>query len=180
MLEASKAKADVDLHWVDGPEDEGETSNGAEESLGLAILSGSGSATIECKLVDNHKVGDATKRIPTPLLTISATKGSKETSEDHDHIGNNCHEDFGTAEAGQEAKVQKKEWSSETPVNIACPVDLTIDDLNSVWDVLVLLDLLDFVVGNAITRSHCEVREKGEGGNEGGEDMEETFLLYVD
>ena len=37
--------------------------------------------------------------------------------------------------------------------------------------------LNDLVVGDSITSSHGEVRQEGEGGDEGSQDVEHAFLL---
>ena len=166
-----------DLHGVNGPKNQGETSDSAVESLGLVILTSNGSATIEGELVDDNKVGNACESIPAPLLAITSPKCGKETGKDHDDIGNDSDEDVGTTETSQEAKVKEQECGGDTPVNITCPVNLAVNDLNGIWDMLVLFDLLNLVVGDAITRGHCEVRQESKGGDEGREDMEESFLL---
>lgn len=168
------------LHWIDGPKNEGETSNSTEEGLGLVIFTSDGMTTIQSKLVNDDEIGNATESIPAPFLAITATESSKETSKDHDHIGNNGDENIGTAKTSQEGKIEEQERGCEGPVHISGVVDLTVDVLNSVWNVLVGLDDLDVLHCDAITRSHGEVGEEGEGGDKGSDDMEEPFLLMSD
>ncbi len=176
--EVRRQRSGAELHWVDRPEDEGETSDGSKESLSLAVLASSSRTAVEGELVDDSEIGEATKSIPAPLLTIFLTESSKETSHDHDQIGNNGNENVGTTEAGQEAKIEEQEWGGEGPVNITSVVDLTEDILDGVWDMLgVLLDDRDVLQRDASTGGHCEVGEEGEGGDEGSDDMEESFLL---
>lgn len=165
------------LHWVDGPENEGESTDGTKESLSFAVLASRCRTTIEGKLVNDDEIGNASKRIPAPFLSIATAESSKQTSEDHDHIGNNGNQNVGTAETSQEAKIEKQEWGSDAPVDITGIVDLTIDVVDNIWHMLVLLDNLDLVESDTITGGHCEVGEEGEGGDEGSEDMEEAFFL---
>lgn len=161
-----------DLHWIDGPEYEGETSNGTEENLGLVILPSNGSSAVQGELIDDNKVGNASKGVPAPFLAIIATKSGEETSNNHDQICNHGDENVGTTKTGQEAQVEKQEWGGEAPVNVACPVDFTVDILNRV-----ILVHSNFVLRDAITSGHSEVGEEGESGDEGSQDMEESFLL---
>ena len=72
-----------DSHWVDSPENQCEASDGTVESLGLAVLACNSSTTIEGKLVDNDEVGNASPGVPSPLLPIIVTEGSKEAGQDH-------------------------------------------------------------------------------------------------
>lgn len=139
------------LHWIDGPEDEGESTNRNVEGLGLAILTLGSSAAVEGKLVDDDNVGNASVCVPAPLLTITSTVGSEETSEDHDNVGDNSNENVGTAETSQEAEIEEQEWGGDTPINVTGIIDLAVDVLNSIWDMLVLFDELDVVQRDAIT-----------------------------
>ena len=43
----------VNLHWVDGPKNKGESSDGAEESSGLLVLVLNHTTAVEGELVDN-------------------------------------------------------------------------------------------------------------------------------
>lgn len=98
--------SDTPDDWVDGPENEGEASNSAVESLSLAVFAGNSSAAVEGKLVDDDQEGDAGPGVPAPLLAIRFAVGSEETSEHHDDIGNDGNEDIGTAETGKKAKIE--------------------------------------------------------------------------
>jgi hypothetical protein len=168
------------LHGIDGPEDQGETSNGTKESLGLAIFTSSGSTTIEGKLVDDDNVRNAGKCIPAPFLAISVTKSSKHASEDHDQISNDGNENVGTTKASEEAEIKEQEWGSNTPVDVTCIVYFTLDDFDGIWNMLaVLLSDDDLVNSDAVTSGHCEVGQEGKGGDESSEDMEEAFLLIL-
>jgi hypothetical protein len=143
--------------WVDGPEDEGEASNGTVESLGLAVLVGNGGAAVESELVDDNEEGNAGPGVPAPLLAVLVTIGSKETSEDHDDIGNKSHEDVGTTETGKQRKIEQEKRSGDAPVDITSPVDLTVDNLFGVWDVLVALLDHNLVQVDTITGGHGKV-----------------------
>ena len=158
MLASTKhERKKCNVHWVDSPEDQSETSNGSEESLGLAVLVGSCGTAVEGELVDNDQVGNAGNGVPSPLSSICVTEGSEETGEDHDHIGNNGHEDAGTVEAGKQGKIEEQEWCGHGPVDISSPVYLTVDGLICVWDMLVGLDLDNLVEADSITACHSIV-----------------------
>ncbi len=132
---------------------------------------------IDSKLVDDNEVGNASHGVVTPLGSSLGSKGSKETGEDHDHISDNGNENVGTAQATKEAKIQKQEWGGNTPVDVSSPVDFTLNDIVSVREVLLGMLDLGLVDGDTITDSHGEVRDHGEGGDEGSQDVEQAFLL---
>lgn len=158
VLAKMKHKEQVEnIHWVGGPEDQSEASNGGEESLGLSILVGSSGTAVESELVDDDEEGSAGNGIPSPFGSVSTTEGSEETGEDHDQIGNDSNEEAGTIETGEETEIGEQEWRGHGPVDISCPVDLAVDGLVCVWDVLVGLGLDDLVVADAITAGHSVV-----------------------
>ena len=109
------------------------------------------------------------------------TEGSEETSQDHDQIGDNGNQDTGTVETGQQGQVKQEERGGNTPVDITGPVDLAeevfLDVDIGVWSVLERAVESGLVEGDAITRGHGEVGDEREGGDEGRDDVEETFLL---
>ncbi len=97
----------ANLHWVDGPEDKGESGNGAEESSSLLVLVLDHTTAIEGKLVDNDQVGNTSHGIPSPFGALFNGKGSEETGQDHDHISDNGNEDVGTVQSSEQGKVQE-------------------------------------------------------------------------
>jgi hypothetical protein len=145
------------IHWVNSPKDQGVASNGSEESLGLAILVGSSSTAVASELVDDGKVSEAGNGIPSPLLALRVTVGGKEASENHDQVGHDSDEDAGTVETGEKGKIEEQEWSGQGPVDVSCPVYLTVDSLVCVWDMLVRLDLDDLVVVDPSAAGHGEI-----------------------
>lgn len=97
----------VNSHWVGSPENKGEAGNGSKEATDLATLGSGHGATVDSQVPDNDEIGNTGDGIPAPLLRrILVTKGSKETSEDHDKIGNNSHGDIGTIEACNQRQVE--------------------------------------------------------------------------
>ena len=139
------------LHWVDGPEDQSEASNGTIESLGLAVLAGNSGAAVEGKLIDDDEEGNAGPGVPAPLLAVIVAESREETSQDHDEVGNHGNQNVGTTQTSEECKVHEEEWGSDAPVNISCPVDLAVVNLGCVWDVLVRLGFGDLVQANSVT-----------------------------
>lgn len=168
-----------DLHWVDSPEDQGEPTDGGKEGGGLFVLLHGDLTAIEGELVNNDQVGNASHGVPAPLGRLVDGESSEETGEDHDDISNDGDKDAGTIQTGQEAEVEQKERGGETPVNITGPVDLTVDDVVGVWEVLLGVLDGDLVLANTITDSHGIVGEGCEGGDEGSQDVEQSFLLWI-
>jgi hypothetical protein len=106
----------INLHWVQGPEKKSESSNGRVESTGLVVLGGNSASAVLGQLVDNNQVGNAGNGIPSPLLTISVAKGSKETGQDHDDIGHDGNQNAGAVETGKQTEVEKQERSGQSPL----------------------------------------------------------------
>jgi len=163
---------------VDGPEKEGESGDGSEEGGSLGVLLGNNSAAIEGELVDNDKVSDAGHGVVSPSGALLIGETGKETSQDHDEIGNNGNKETGTVQASKEAKVQKQEWSGNTPVDVTSPVDFTVKGLVCVGNVLVRLLERDGRVANTLTRGHGKVGDGSESGDEGSQDVEKSFLNW--
>jgi len=164
--------------WVDGPKDQSETSNSTIERLGLAVLVGNSLASVESQLVDNGEISNAGNYVIAPFLTIIVTEGSKETSKDHDNISNDGDQDVGTTETGQKSKIEEQEWSGNTPVDISCPVNSSVDDLgNGVWNITIMgLVNDDLVVADTVTSGHGKVGNEGKGRDESGQNVEKTLL----
>ena len=107
------------------------------------------------------------------------TESSKETGQDHDKVCSDGNKDICTRKSSEEGKVQEQKWGGKRPVDVSCPVDLTVDDFSYDWDFLVMLFDDNLVVGDAVTSGQSEVREEGKGGNEGRQDVEHAFLLQL-
>ncbi len=97
----------ANLHWVDGPEHQGESGDGAEESSSLLVLVLNHTTAIEGKLVNNDQIGNTSHGIPSPFGTLFNGEGSEETGQDHDHISDNGNEDVGTVQSSEQGKVQE-------------------------------------------------------------------------
>ncbi|KXT18924.1 hypothetical protein AC579_3587 [Pseudocercospora musae] len=159
---------DRSLHWVDSPDDQSEATDGSEEVADLAPLGASRCASVNQQLPDDNEVGGASNGVPAPLLwSALRAESSKETGQDHDDIGKDGDEDGATVQAGEKSQVEEKEWSGESPVDVAGPVDLAVKVVLGVWDVLVRLADGDVVVAHAVSSSHGEVRQSSNGGDGG-------------
>lgn len=165
-------------NWVQSPEDESEASNGSEELSSGVGLGSDSTTTWNDELVYDDQVRSTSHGVPSPLLTFSVSECSEKTGEDHDQICNNGDCDIGSVHASEESKIEEEKGGGESPVDITSPEDLTEDMFDSVGGVLV--DLLDNDVGKrvAVAGGHGEVGESGKCSDEGGDDMEEAFLLY--
>ena len=97
----------VGIHWVDRPDYQGKPSNGAEEGSGLLVLILNDAPAVDCELIDDNQVGEAGHSVPSPLGALLYSKGSEETSQDHDDVGNNGHEDICPRQTSEQCKVQK-------------------------------------------------------------------------
>jgi len=166
----------VNIHWVHGPEDQGETRNSHEERAGLLVLVRHNMSAVDGELVDDNQVGSARHGVPSPLRATLDRKGSKEAGQNHDNVSDDSDEDVGTGQPSEQAKIQEKEWGRHAPVNIACPVDLAIDD-SIIGEVLVVMVDLDLVLGYTSFDGHSIVRQGSEGRDEGRDDVEHAFLL---
>lgn len=166
------------IHWVDGPDDESETANGSEEVANLAALGDSSGAAVVDELPDNDEVGNASNGVPAPLLwrALSA-KGSKETSENHDDIGEDGNQNAAAVHASEKTQVEEQKRSRQRPVHVTGPVDLAVQVMLGVWYVLVGVTDDHMVVANAGTAGHGEVRASGNDGDHGGDDVVQTLGL---
>ena len=171
---------EICLHWVCRPDNESESCDGTEESSHLGALVLDLSTTIDCQMPDDYQVCDTSDCVPAPLLwgTLAAIS-SEQTCQDHDDIGNDGHQNMGTIQAGQETEIKQQKGCSQAPVHIASPEDLAINIGIGVWDVIMALTEGDVVDRNTVACSHSEVRDGSEDSDQGGDDMEEAFLLLL-
>lgn len=166
------------LHWVDGPDDESEATDGSEEVADLATLGSSSRATVDDEHPDDNEVGDASNGVPAPLLwSALSAESSEETGQDHDDVGDDGEHDAATVHASEECKVEEQKWSGERPVDVSSPVDLAVDVVLGVWNVLVRLADGDVVVADTVAGGHGEVRESSSGGDQAGDNVIETLAL---
>lgn len=148
----------MDSHWVNGPKDQCEAGDGAEEGGCLGILVLNNAAAIDCELVDDYQVGNASHGVPSPLRTLLDGEGGEETGQDHDDIGNNSNENVGTSQTSEQGKIEEEEWGSDTPVDVTSPVNLTVNGLGDIRNVASRAVYGgDLVVANAILDCHGEV-----------------------
>ena len=170
-------RSSENLHWIDSPEDEGETANSGKEGGSLGVLRFGNCSAVDSELVDDNEIGDAGHCVPAPLGRFLNSEGSKETGENHDKVSDNCHKNAGTAQSGKEAKIEEQEWGGDTPIDITSPVNLTVDGLDSVSNMLVGVLDENLVLANSISDCHRIVGQCSEGGDEGSQNVEQAFLL---
>jgi hypothetical protein len=166
------------LHGVGSPEDEGVDTDGHEEGAELRSLGGSVGTTVQRKVPDDEDVGNAGNGVPAPLLggTLLA-ESSKETSENHDQVGNDGHDDVSTRHASQETEIEDQKRSGQAPIDVAGPEDLAVDLGECIGNVVVLLTDGDLLDGDTVTGGHGEVRERSEDGDGGRDGVVETLGL---
>jgi hypothetical protein len=175
FLDISQASS---LHWVDGPDDQGEATNSSEEAADLATLGSSGSTAVDNELPDDDQVSSASNGVPAPLLwCVLRAESSEETSQDHDHISDDGNENIGATETSKQSQVEEQERGGQAPIDITSPVDLAVDVLGGVRDVLVGLADDDVVVANAVAAGHGEVRHGGKDGDQSSDNVVETAGL---
>jgi hypothetical protein len=165
-------------NWIQGPENQGETSDGSEKGSSLSILCQHRTATGNGEQVNDDQVGNASHGIPSPLLAITVTISSEKSSKNHDLVCENGDENVGTVQAGEESKIEKEERSGERPVHISGPEDLAEHVHNGVGD-SVLVALAFHNVGKGVSAScgHGEVGQSSKCSDEGSNDMEQSLLL---
>ena len=146
------------LHGVRGPENQSVGSNGHEEGTELGSLGGSIGSSVQGKVPDNEDIGNAANGVPAPLLgSTLLAKGSKETGQDHDEIGNDGHEDVSTRHASQQTKIKDQERCSQAPVNVTSPEDLAVNLLEGIRNVIMLLANGDLLDGDTVSGGHSKV-----------------------
>lgn len=107
---------------------------------------------------DDEDVGNAGNGVPAPLLgSTLLTESSEESSQDHDQVGNDGHDDVSTRHAGQETKIKEQQRSGQAPVDVAGPVDLAVHLVEGVGNVIVLLTDGDDVVAHTVSSGHSKV-----------------------
>jgi len=160
-------------NWVQSPENKSETTNGSEELSGRAALAGNATTTAHGKDVDDEKVCNASHGVPAPRNTLLGSESSKETGENHDDICDDGNKDVCSREPSEEGEVEEEKRGGKRPVDVAGPEDLAVDVLD---EILFCLPQDDVVEGAAFTGGHGVIGEGSEGGDEGCDDMEESFL----
>ena len=165
------------LHGIDGPKDQGEACDGDEKCSGLLVLVLNNATSVDGKLVDDDKISNASHGIPSPFRAFIDGDSSEETGQHHDDVSNDSDEDVGTTEPGKEGEVQQQEWGRQGPVNVTCPVDLTVNVGEGIREVLLGVLDGDHILRDTSLDSHAIVRNGGEGSNKGSQNVEQAFLL---
>lgn len=166
-----------DLHGVGGPEDESVACNGKEERSDLLAPGVCLGAAVDSQVPYDDEEGDARDCIPSPLLRCAlAAESGEETSEDHDDVGDDGHEDVGTVETSEQTEIKEEERSGQSPVDIASPEDLAFDRGEGVGNVVILVTDDGLVDRDTVAGSHGKVGDGGEDQDESGDDMVETAL----
>ena len=149
----------MNLHWVDSPDEKGEASNGGVEAANLTAASHGGGAAVVDELPDEDEVGGASHGVPAPLgWALLITEGGEHTSQAHDDVGDDGDEDVSAAQASQKGQVEEQERGGQGPVDITCPVDLTVDVCLDVWHAVFSgLTLNNVVVADTLAAGHGEV-----------------------
>lgn len=146
------------LHWIGSPKDQGVAGNGHKEGAELGALGGGISTSVESKVPNDDKIGNASNGVPSPLLRSSlGAECGKEAGQNHDHIGSNSHEDVGAGHTSQKTKVKEEERSGNCPVNITSPEDLAVNMLECIGDVVMLVANSNLVNRDTMAGSHCKV-----------------------
>ena len=82
-----------------------------------------------------------------------------------------------TVHASKETKVKEQKRSSNGPVDIASPEDLTLNLVVSVRNVVVLLTDVDVVNRDTLASGHGEVGDRSSNGDQSRDNIEEALLL---
>lgn len=162
----------MDVHWVDSPEDQSETTNGSKEGSSLGILLFGGCATVKSELVDDDQVSKAGHCIPAPFRRLVDGEGGKKAGKDHDDVSNHGNQDASTVQASEEGQIEQEERGSDTPVDITCPVNLAVDSIVGIRKVLLGVLNQDLVLSDTVTNCHGVVGERSKGSDEGSQDVE--------
>lgn len=68
------------IHWVDCPEDQGESTNRSEERSGVGILGGGNGTAIHGQLVDDHEISNTSNGIISPLGSLIHRESGEKAS----------------------------------------------------------------------------------------------------
>jgi len=121
---------------------------------------------------DDDEEADACNCVPAPFLAFGSTICSEQTSQDHDEISEDSHEDVCTIQASEKRQIEEEERSGQAPVNIASPVHLAEDVVVGAWDsVLMSLSLVDVVPVDATLGGHAEVGDGSNDCDQGSDDV---------
>jgi len=160
---------------VRSPNEECVERDGGKELASLATSRGCLRAAIDNQMPNDKDVGNTSNRVPTPLLAGIVTICSEESSQDHDEIGQDEHDNVPAINSSQQGKVKEEEWGGQAPVNITSPVYLASDEFVGIWDsVLVVLGLANVMIADTRPVGHAKVGNGGNDGDECGDDMIEA------
>lgn len=129
-------------------------------------------------MIRDRKVAQARDGEPSPSGS-SVAEHTDQSSNDHDGIGGDGHDETGAVQTGQQGEVDEDEGEGQAPVQPADPEDLTKDLDDGIGFLLVVMVHGVDVVGDALTGGHGEVGEEGDGCDQRHQDMEESFLLQA-
>ena len=168
----------MNLHGVGSPEDGSVGSDGDEESAELVTLGAGVGATVKAKVPEDEDEGNAGNCVPAPLLgSVLSAESSKQTSKNHDQVGNDHHDHVSSGHASKETEIEEQERGGDAPVDVTGPVDLAVGGGVGVGNVVMLLALDNLVQGNTVSSGHGEVREGRGESDDGGDDMVEALVL---
>lgn len=126
---------------------------------------------------DDEKVRNAADGIPTPFLSsMLLSKGSEQTGEDHDQIGNNGHSGVGAINSSEKAQVQQEKRRGDSPVDVSCVVDLAALQVVGAWELAVMILDLVAVEAGGVAGGHGKVRDCGSNCDERRDDMVEPAV----
>lgn len=130
--------------------------------------------------MDNHQVCNARHGVPTPPRRLSTRIREEQTRDHHGQVGKQRYEDVAPVQAGEESQIEQDERRRERPVDVARPEHLAEDVLQSGRQaMLVVHDHKVVREGRPAAGGLSEVGEGGDGSDEGGQEMEESFLLFT-
>lgn len=162
--------------WVKSPDNDGEATNRSEELCGSITLAHGCTTTRDDELVEDEKICNYCHCKVSPFLALASAEGSEETKQNHDDICDDGNKDGRSIHASQKCEIEEKERSGESPINVSSPKDLAEDMLDRGGDVIVCLPDNDVCERGATTSGHGEVGDRCKGGNQCGDDMEDTLL----
>jgi len=161
---------------INGPENQGESSQGSKELLDAVALGHGRPTSMQGNVPDDKDVGNARNSIPSPLLHgVLFAKGCEQATEDHDEISHNGHQGVCAINTREEAEIQQQERRGDAPVDVSRPEDLAAHLVVRVGNVLVMVAHRRAVVGAGLARRHSEVGDSSREGDDGGDDMVETL-----
>lgn len=162
--------------WVEEPQEEGQHATLHERALYGASEGIRVAAAINGKLVGDEEEGGCAEGKVSPLVG-GLGQGADQAADDHNLVGEDSDQDGGPGESRRQEEVREKQRSRDEPVDVPDVEHLSGPgggDGGTAWPLELGHD-----GGLAEVRGHGPVGDTGDGGDSGGDVVEQTVGLRL-